>query len=99
MKKIIIFCCIFVLLLGITAMAEPPREGYTLVFSDEFEGDKLNTDVWGYRDGSSLTRGGRNDENMVTVSDGKLHIGIDKVGDEYHGGGVISKFGLGYGYY
>lgn len=99
MKKIIVICCIFVLLLGINVMAEPPREGYSLVFSDEFDGNALNREVWNYRDGSYLSRGGRNDEKMVTVSNGELHIGFDKVGGEYHGGGIFSKFGLGYGYY
>lgn len=45
--------------------------GYNLVFSDEFDGDSLNTDVWEYR-GSGSRRGGFNAESQVKVNNGNL---------------------------
>lgn len=90
---------LFVLCFGITAFAEPPREGYSLTFADEFDGKELNLENWHYRNEGVKTRGGYNDPAMVTVSDGNLHIGFEKSHGDYRGGGVITNFGLGYGYY
>ncbi len=47
--------------------------GYNLVFSDEFEGTELNTDVWNYR-ATGARRGGFNSPEQVRVGDGKLTI-------------------------
>ena len=47
--------------------------GYELVFEDEFEGNKLNTDVWQYR-GNGSRRGGFNAESQVKVENGNMVI-------------------------
>ena len=47
--------------------------GYSIVFEDEFDGDKLNTDVWNYR-ASGARRGGFNAESQVQVKDGNLYL-------------------------
>jgi len=67
-------------------------QNWTIVWSDEFNGDTLNTDKWSYMTGTGtefgLTDWGNNEkqyyrEENVTVSDGKLHITAKK---EYFGG-------------
>lgn len=44
--------------------------GYKLVFSDEFEGDALNTDNWSYISWDS--RGGYNNKSQIQVKDGNV---------------------------
>ncbi|MBQ2968484.1 MAG: family 16 glycosylhydrolase [Clostridia bacterium] len=81
--------------------ANVPNENYVLVFADEFEGDKLNENVWNYRTGERL--GGMNRPENVEIKDGKLvqNIYFDTIdGKEMiTGGGIISKDLFGYGYY
>ncbi len=48
-------------------------DGYKLVFSDEFEGDELDTSVWEYR-ALGARRGGFNSAEQVRVEDGNLVI-------------------------
>ena len=48
-------------------------EGYNLVFCDEFEGNALDTDAWGYR-ASGARRNGFNAESQVEVKDGNLYL-------------------------
>ena len=77
-----------------------PPAGYEKVFSDEFEGDKIDTQKWGFRLDSKLLSTQR-PEN-VSVKDGKLEIALRKesVGDKaYTAGGVISREKFVYGYY
>ncbi len=99
MKKVLLLCLAFIVFFGITAMAEPPREGYELTFADEFDGKELNLENWHYRNEGKLTRGGYNVPEAVSVQDGELKIKFFKRGKDYYGGGVITNFGLGYGYY
>lgn len=52
---------------------------FQLVFSDEFDGDSLNTDIWGPHSGvgygeTSLRNGAYWNTDMVEVYDGNLHI-------------------------
>lgn len=87
------------LLLAVAALAEPPA-GYTLTWSDEFDGDKLDVTKWDYRTDSKhwSTQTPAN----VTVSDGFLSLGVKKEaqrGKQYTGSGVISKRLFKYGYY
>ena len=82
MKRLILMILTALMLLCITVCAEPPREGYVLTYSDEFDGEKLNLSDWHYRN-----------------EDGNLVIEFTKRNGEYYGGGVITNFGLGYGYY
>jgi hypothetical protein len=75
--------------------------GYELAWSDEFDGSSLDRSKWGYRTDTKhwSTQLPRN----VSVGDGNLVISLNRVaatgGDEYTGGGVISKAAFGYGYY
>lgn len=76
----------------------PP--GYTLVWSDEFEGDKLNLEEWVYRTDSKHWST-QKPENVV-VADGKLILNLRKEnanGKQYTGAGIISKKTFKYGYY
>lgn len=97
MKKLLLAVVLAVPMLFISASAQPPREGYELMFSDEFDGTKLNEDVWHYREDNKA--GGFNVPDMVSVKDGDLIIRFEKKADGYYGGGVITNFGFGYGYY
>lgn len=77
----------------------PP--GYELAWADEFEGNSVDRTKWGFRTDTKhwSTQLPRN----VSVRDGYLTISLNRVvatgGDEYTGGGVISKAAFGYGYY
>jgi beta-glucanase (GH16 family) len=77
-----------------------PPAGYKLVFADEFNGDALDTQKWGYRTGSKLLST-QKPEN-VSVGGGTLKIALRKEsaeGKDYTGGGVISRERFVYGYY
>jgi len=77
-----------------------PIEGYTLKWSDEFNGNKLDSARWKYRIGISHESSQR-PEN-VYLDSGKLHIQLKRenhAGKSLTGGGVITKTGNGYGYY
>jgi beta-glucanase (GH16 family) len=77
-----------------------PPAGYTLVFEDEFDGEKIDTTKWGFRvDNKMLSQ--QQKEN-VSVKGGNLEIALRKetVGKKhYTAGGVISKQTFVYGYY
>lgn len=63
---------------------------FELVFSDEFDGDVLNTDVWNTSAGAgntSVRRGGYWNTDMATLQDGNLHIATKYFPDGYKGGG------------
>ncbi|MDF2837228.1 MAG: peptidase, partial [Paenibacillus sp.] len=88
--------------LHIELVPSVPGSGYTLAFEDEFEGDKLNEDLWYYRTGGNTYTD--NKKENVSVADGMLKIALKKEqagsgGKAYSGGGVITKPLLGYGYY
>ncbi len=77
-----------------------PPAGYELVFSDEFDGEKIDTQKWGFRLDSKLLST-QQPEN-ISVKDGNLLIALRKEpanGKEYTGGGVISRQMFVYGYY
>lgn len=88
---------------GSVRAAEPaaaPLPGYHLVWSDEFDGSKLDTNKWHYRTGKRLLscQLPRN----VSVTNGLLRIALKKEkagGAEYTAGGVISRQNFKYGYY
>lgn len=82
------------------AVADPVGTGYSLVFSDEFNGTALDTSVWYYRTDVKANSAQR-PEN-VSVSGGNLNIALKQenyAGKAFTGGGVISKRALRYGYY
>lgn len=77
-----------------------PLSGYTLVWSDEFNAGKLDTNKWDFRTDSKMWST-QKPEN-VSVRDGNLILAVKKVvaGDKhYTGAGVISKAAFKYGYY
>jgi beta-glucanase (GH16 family) len=77
-----------------------PPPDYQLVFADEFNGAKLDTNRWAYRTGSKMLST-QQPEN-VSVSGGSLKIALRKEsagGKDYTGGGVISLETFVYGYY
>lgn len=77
-----------------------PPEGYQLVFSDEFDGDKIDTRKWAFRLDSKLLSTQR-PEN-ISVKNGNLEIALRKEslnGKQYTGGGIISRRNFVYAYY
>jgi hypothetical protein len=88
------------------AHAQPPvGAGYELLFSEEFDGDKVNTAHWRFREDrrTDSYMNGLNRRQNVAVAGGSLLITarqemIDGK-PENTGGGLISKHQFGYGYY
>lgn len=77
-----------------------PPEGYTLQWSDEFDGLKLDTTRWMYRTDVKMESSQRAEN--ISVAGGHLVIHLKKEqhrGKEYTGGGVISRERFRYGYY
>ncbi|MFI6676068.1 family 16 glycosylhydrolase [Kribbella sp. NPDC050470] len=77
-----------------------PVPGYQLAWSDEFDGTRLDTGSWFYREGEKAICS--NNPGNVTVSDGSMRIALkreDRNGKPYTCGGVISRKTFGYGYY
>lgn len=77
-----------------------PLPGYTLVWSDEFDGAMLDTNKWCYRKDSSWNS--TQQPQNVSLQNGNLRIALKKEearGKAYTGGGVISRRDFGFGYY
>jgi beta-glucanase (GH16 family) len=82
------------------AVTALPPAGYELVFSDEFEGDRIDTQKWGFRLDSKMLSTQR--QENISVKDGNLEIALRKEsfqGKDYTAGGVISRKRFVYGYY
>ena len=84
------------------AAADPPTSGYTLVFSDEFNGTAVDTSVWNYR--TDVKAGSAQRPGNVTVGGGLMTINLKAespqyLGKDWSGGGLVSKRALRYGYY
>ena len=80
--------------------AAAPLPGYKLVWADEFNDGKLDTNKWDFRTDSKMWST-QKPEN-VSVRDGKILLAVKKeeAGDKhYTGAGVISKQAFKYGYY
>jgi hypothetical protein len=85
--------------------AQPPSSDYKLLFEENFDGNSVNEKDWVYR--LDRRQGGSfnalNLKKNVSVSGGLLHIEVRQ--DTIHGvsentgGGLISKYNFGYGYY
>ncbi len=77
-----------------------PLPGYTLAWSDEFDGTTLDAAKWTYRtDSKNLST--QKPENVV-VKDGLLRLNLKKEeagGKNYSGAGIISRPAFKYGYY
>ncbi len=77
-----------------------PPAGYQLVFEDEFNGDKIDTQKWGFRLESKMLS--QQQQENVSVKNGNLEIALRKEsvrGKNYTAGGVISRETFVYGYY
>ncbi|HBL41139.1 MAG TPA: hypothetical protein DDY98_06060 [Ruminococcaceae bacterium] len=78
---------------------------YQLVFSDEFDGTKLNRDIWCSHNKEGLRKGGYWVGNQATVKDGNLIIRTEykdgKFGVGWYTAGICTKqaFNHKYGYY
>jgi beta-glucanase (GH16 family) len=85
---------------AVPSVPEIASQGYTLAFSDEFNGTALDQAKWDYRiDSKALST---QLPANVTVSGGMLHLALKKeasAGKDYTGAGVISKATFQYGYY
>ena len=98
MKKFIVAFCIAVISLVTVCYAAPPSDDFQLMFSDEFDGDSLNTELWNTRKG--ISRGGVHKDENNRIENGKLYIDYKKEADgTYTCGGIITKLPLTYGYY
>lgn len=79
--------------------------GYSLAYADEFDGTALNTGDWYYRITSGKYAQGYMRSENVSVANGALRLryGYEAIpgvtGNQYTGGGVISRNRFGYGYY
>lgn len=103
-KNSLSLCFCFVITLQ-NVFAQAPK-GYTLLFEENFVGNKLNEDIWEFRTGRRTGMGymdGLNLKENVYVKDSALHVAIkhELINGKWEntGGGVISKLNFGYGYY
>lgn len=78
----------------------PEKNGYRLVWEDNFDGSKLDPNKWECR-GTGARRVGYNDPSMVKVSEGMLHLMYDIREDSIMAGAVGTEghFSGCYGYY
>ena len=77
-----------------------PLTGYQLVWSDEFDGAKLDTAKWDYRTDSKMWSTQKPENASVSNGTLKLHLKKEEAGKmHYTGAGVISKQAFKYGYY
>ncbi len=77
-----------------------PPAGYKLVFSDEFDGDRIDTKKWNFRLVDKMLSA--LERENVSVKSGNLEIALRKesvAGKNYTAGGVISRQAFVYGYY
>lgn len=87
---------------AVPAAADPPTSGYTLVFSDEFNGSAVDTSLWNYR--TDVKAGSAQRPENVSVGGGLMSIDLKAEsppyqGKDWSGGGLVSKRALRYGYY
>ncbi len=103
-KDSLFLCFCFVIILQ-NAIAQAPK-GYSLLFEENFIGNKLNEDIWKYRIDRRTGFGymdGLNLKENAYVKDSALHVVLNHelINGKWEntGGGVISKLNCGYGYY
>ncbi|MCU0791623.1 MAG: glycoside hydrolase family 16 protein [Opitutaceae bacterium] len=77
-----------------------PPPGYELVFSDEFDGETIDKQKWGFRLESKMLS--TQQAENISLKNGNLEIAMRKEsvrGKNYTGGGVVSRQSFVYGYY
>lgn len=90
---------VLMVLAALALNAQAPA-GYKLQWSDEFNGQAVDTAKWGYRKDVKMESSQRAEN--VSVEGGHLVIHLRRESDRgksYTGGGVISKERFRYGYY
>lgn len=106
------FSAIAVLFAPMSALAEPPGDGWQLKFNDDFNGDSLDSSKWSpcywWADSKGCTNGSAGDlqwfaPDEVLVEDGILRLRAQKRqsnGKQYTSGMIAShdKFSFQYGY-
>ncbi len=83
-----------------TEVTALPPAGYELVFSDEFDGDQIDTKKWNFRLVDKLLSA--LERENVSVKNGNLEIALRKesvAGKNYTAGGIISRQTFVYAYY
>lgn len=75
--------------------------GYKLVWSDEFDGEKLNTTKWRFPSYKEREAATVNDEGTVTVADGMLKLNAFVTGEKLHAAIIQTngKFERTYGWF
>jgi beta-glucanase (GH16 family) len=98
-KTILVFLIAIPFALAKPIAAAPP-EGYTLAWSDDFNGSKLDTTKWSHR-GLGKRRHAVNVADAVTVQNGMLRITTYTTNGRHHTGmiGTQGKFESNFGYY
>lgn len=96
----LIISVLIAVFLGTVFAKPPPQTKWVLQFSDEFNGEALNTEEWDYRI-DKKRRSYQRSEN-VSVKDGNLVISLKR--EQFRdlnntAGGVITKKEFMYGYY
>ena len=100
MKNLLVCLGLSSLFLPFTFLhADPPGEGWELVFHDEFNGNQLNWDVWTCEEGDR--RKAYNDpEDSYVDGKGHLILRLRKAEDgKYHLGFIRTKESFQWGYY
>ena len=89
---ITLFSCISIIFsTGSFTPSVPHEEDFELVWSDEFDGDTLDTSVRSghyFYDGTFMRKGGYWNMDFATVEDGNLHISTKYCPDGYNGNGI-----------
>lgn len=83
------------------AWGAPPCDEYELYWSDEFEGETLDSDKWGYRNLGPRRDGINVEETVRLDGEGRLVLTTKRVGDEFHTAmiGTQGKFETRFGYF
>jgi len=111
MKKLLLFLCIWFMIITISLNNLIAQEQYQLIWSDEFDGTELSTAKWGYQIGTGESEGlphgwGNNElqyyrSENVRVEDGIMHFDIKNEsygGSDYTSARVRTKGKLDFTY-
>ncbi len=89
---------IFTVLPNVNFPDIPHSKDFVLTWSDEFNGDSLDTEKWGghfYNEGSAVRKGGYWNLDFATVKDGSLHISTEYFPDGYQDNGLPGWYSCG----
>ncbi len=93
------FLMLGLILSAIPLLADPPGDGWELVFHDEFNGKQLNWDVWTCEEGDRRNAFNDPDDSYLD-GEGHLVLRLRKAEDgKYHLGFIRTKESFQWGYY